>query len=45
MVTRRDGGTGLGLSIANNIIIQHKGKIEAKSSNGITTFSIYLPIY
>lgn len=45
MVTRRDGGTGLGLSIANNIIIQHKGKIEAKSSHGITTFSIYLPIY
>ncbi len=32
--SRVTGGTGLGLSIAKNIIKQHNGKIEVKSSEG-----------
>ena len=44
MVTGRDGGTGLGLSIAQNLIDQHKGRIECVSWPGHTEFSIYLPL-
>ena len=44
MVTAREGGTGLGLSIAQNLIKQHKGKIECHSWPGHTEFAIYLPL-
>ncbi|MFT5881391.1 MAG: two-component system nitrogen regulation sensor histidine kinase GlnL [Moritella sp.] len=44
MVTARQGGTGLGLSIAQNLIKQHKGKIECNSWPGHTEFAIYLPL-
>lgn len=44
MVSGREGGTGLGLSISQNLIDQHKGKIEVESWPGQTTFTIYLPI-
>jgi two-component system nitrogen regulation sensor histidine kinase GlnL len=44
MVTARQGGTGLGLSIAQNLVKQHKGKIECNSWPGHTEFSIYLPL-
>ena len=44
MVTGKDGGTGLGLSIAQNLIDQHKGRIECVSWPGHTEFSIYLPL-
>ncbi len=44
MVTGREGGTGLGLSIAQNLIDQHKGRIECVSWPGHTEFSIYLPL-
>lgn len=44
MVTAREGGTGLGLSIAQNLIKQHKGKIECNSWPGHTEFAIYLPL-
>ncbi len=44
MVTGREGGTGLGLSIAQNLIDQHKGKIEVTSWPGHTKFTFYLPI-
>jgi len=38
-------GVGLGLSIAQNVILEHKGKIEFTSKPGSgTTVSIYLPI-
>lgn len=37
-------GTGLGLSIATQIIRRHKGNMIITSENGLTTFSIYLPI-
>ena len=42
--SRATGGTGLGLAIAKNIIKQHKGKIEVKSSEGKgTEVTLYLP--
>ncbi|MGF1762470.1 nitrogen regulation protein NR(II) [Aliivibrio kagoshimensis] len=44
MVSAREGGTGLGLSISQNLIDQHKGKIEVISWPGQTTFTLYLPI-
>ncbi len=44
MVTGRKGGTGLGLSIAQNLINQHKGKIECASWPGHTEFTIHLPL-
>jgi two-component system nitrogen regulation sensor histidine kinase GlnL len=44
MVSGREGGTGLGLSISQNLIDQHKGKIDVESWPGRTTFTIFLPI-
>ena len=44
MVTGREGGTGLGLSISQNLINQHKGKIECASWPGHTEFTIHLPL-
>lgn len=44
MVTGKEGGTGLGLSIAQNLIDQHKGRIECISWPGHTEFCIYLPL-
>ncbi|WP_413691970.1 nitrogen regulation protein NR(II) [Psychromonas sp. KJ10-2] len=44
MVTGRKDGTGLGLSIAQELIKQHHGRIEFKSSKGKTEFSVFLPI-
>lgn len=38
----RDGSFGLGLSIAENIVIQHKGRIWAESNDGINTFIVEL---
>ncbi|WP_372153880.1 nitrogen regulation protein NR(II) [Vibrio renipiscarius] len=44
MVSGREGGTGLGLSISQNLIDQHKGKIDVESWPGRTCFTIFLPI-
>lgn len=44
MITGRPEGTGLGLAIAQNLISQHRGTVECKSSPGHTEFSIYLPL-
>ncbi|MGL5289268.1 MAG: ATP-binding protein, partial [Aeromonas sp.] len=37
-------GTGLGLSIAQNLIDQHKGRIDCISWPGHTEFTIFLPL-
>jgi signal transduction histidine kinase len=39
------GGYGLGLSIAKTIVERSGGKITAASGQGLTTFTIELPIY
>jgi two-component system, NtrC family, nitrogen regulation sensor histidine kinase GlnL len=44
MVTGRSDGTGLGLSIAQELIHQHRGRIECNSVPGHTEFLIYLPL-
>lgn len=39
------GGTGLGLSIVRNIAVNHGGRVEVASQEGVgSTFSIILPI-
>lgn len=44
MVTGKADGTGLGLSIAQNLIGQHKGRIECASWPGHTEFTLVIPI-
>ncbi len=38
--SRKDNRYGLGLAIAKNIVLLHKGKINASSMDGITTFQV-----
>ncbi len=38
------GGAGLGLSIARDIVQAHGGAISAKSENGVTVFTVSLPV-
>lgn len=44
MVTSKQNGSGLGLSISQTLISHHRGKIEADSWPGKTTFTLYIPI-
>ena len=41
---QENGGAGLGLAIAKEIVQAHKGEITAASDQGLTTFTITLPI-
>ncbi len=44
-VTNKKRGTGLGLTITYDIIMKHRGRIQAKNNEDIgTTFNIWLPI-
>ncbi len=43
--TTKSEGTGLGLSVSYNIIIEHKGRMEVRSTVGEgTCFSVFLPV-
>lgn len=42
--TSDTGGTGVGLAIAKEIVLLHGGTISADSRNGLTTFTVKLPI-
>ena len=42
--TSNTGGTGVGLAIAKEIVLLHGGTISADSKNGLTTFTVKLPI-
>lgn len=38
--SRKDNRYGLGLAIAKNIVVNHKGKISAKSTGNETIFEV-----
>ena len=40
---RRDGSYGLGLSIAENIVLEHRGRIWVESIDGQNRFHVFLP--
>lgn len=42
--TSNTGGTGIGLAIAKEIVLLHGGTITADSKNGLTAFTVTLPI-
>lgn len=39
--SRKDNRYGLGLAIAKNIVVNHKGKIRAKSNGNETVFEVW----
>ena len=41
---RGSGGAGLGLAIAKQIVTLHKGTVTAESGDGLTVFTVTLPI-
>lgn len=40
----REGGAGLGLAIGKELIAAHGGKIGVRSADGVTRFSVHLPV-
>ncbi|MCM1569399.1 MAG: HAMP domain-containing histidine kinase [Roseburia sp.] len=42
--TSNQGGAGLGLAIARQIVKQHGGAIKAESADGVTCFTVELPV-
>lgn len=43
-VTHKQGGTGIGLALVKRIIDAHMGSISVSSADGLTSFSILLPL-
>jgi two-component system sensor kinase FixL len=44
-VTDKERGTGLGLTITYDIILKHRGRIQAENNpQGGATFSVWLPV-
>jgi len=44
LISGRPEGTGLGLSITQSILNQHNGLVECDSVDGMTRFTMYLPL-
>jgi len=44
LVSGRPEGSGLGLPIAQAILNQHGGLIDTSVDEGLTVFSMYLPV-
>lgn len=44
MISGRPDGTGLGLSITQSILNQHQGLVECDIVEGLTRFSMFLPL-
>ena len=44
MISGRPDGTGLGLSITQSILNQHQGLVECDTYEGLTRFSMFLPL-
>lgn len=44
-VNPHDSGTGIGLALTSALIEVHQGKIEVDSTDGGTTFKVYLPFH
>lgn len=44
MISGRAEGSGLGLSISQSILTQHRGLVECDSRDGLTRFSLYIPV-
>jgi len=44
MISGRADGTGLGLSITQSILNQHQGLVESDTIDGLTRFSMFLPL-
>ena len=42
---RSAGGHGLGLAIAQSIAHTHRGRLKAQSADGVTTFTVTLPLH
>jgi two-component system nitrogen regulation sensor histidine kinase GlnL len=44
MISGRPDGTGLGLSITQSILNQHQGLVECDTMDGLTRFSMFIPL-
>lgn len=43
-VTGKKRGSGLGLALVERVMLEHGGRVNVKSDNGRTTFTLHLPV-